>query len=402
MALAFKNLLKALPPSTAAFDANFAAGVFDPRITFTRATDATYVNSAGNVVTATTDGPRITYDPSSLECLGYLNEPQRSNLLLRSQEFDNGSWTKLAASATAGATTAPDGTATGCLITGDGTSFHHGVRQSQSSLGSGSTTTVFAKAGTCQYLQIFFDVDAAPYANFDIGSGVVGTTGAGTTSAIQALGGGWYRCSATHASAAATNPYIVQSNSASATRNPVFTSALTFYLWGAQLEAASTASSYIPTAGTSATRAADVAYVDVATWLPALSVTNATFYAEFVANGLEPTNFERILSPDSIKTFLSVENSTTIGAYDGGVTATASGAAVVGGSRKAAASLGAALRTVAYGGTTGTHATNFYDAPTRLYIGSNQGSGNFFSGTIKTARTYYGAQSAAQIAALTT
>lgn len=56
----------------------------DNNITFTRASSATYVNSAGLIATALTNNPRFDYDPVTLAALGLLIEEQRTNLLLNS------------------------------------------------------------------------------------------------------------------------------------------------------------------------------------------------------------------------------------------------------------------------------------------------------------------------------
>ena len=53
-------------------------------ITFTRASTGTYVGADGLIKTATTDEPRFTHDPVTLECLGLLVEGARTNLLLNS------------------------------------------------------------------------------------------------------------------------------------------------------------------------------------------------------------------------------------------------------------------------------------------------------------------------------
>jgi len=68
----------------AALDLNFANGVVDPVVTFTRASAANYVNYAGVITSAATDAPRIDYDPVTLACRGLLIEEQRTNLLLNS------------------------------------------------------------------------------------------------------------------------------------------------------------------------------------------------------------------------------------------------------------------------------------------------------------------------------
>ena len=61
--------------------ATYFTGVttLDPRITFTRASSATYVDSAGVLQTATTNTPRFTYNPVTLAPLGLMVEEARTN-----------------------------------------------------------------------------------------------------------------------------------------------------------------------------------------------------------------------------------------------------------------------------------------------------------------------------------
>jgi hypothetical protein len=55
------------------------SGTVDPRITFTRASSATYFNSQGVLTTAPNNVPRIDYDPATGRCLGLLIEVGRTN-----------------------------------------------------------------------------------------------------------------------------------------------------------------------------------------------------------------------------------------------------------------------------------------------------------------------------------
>ena len=108
-------------------------------------------NSAGLLVPGTT--LRCDYDPVTLLPKGLLIEEQRTNLLVRSSELDNGSWTKSNASVTADQTTAPDGTSGADLVTENTANSTHVVFNGFTAT-SGSTYTVsaFVKAGTQRYI----------------------------------------------------------------------------------------------------------------------------------------------------------------------------------------------------------------------------------------------------------
>jgi hypothetical protein len=67
----------------ATLDLNWQAETpLDSRVTFTRSTTATRINSAGMIDSVAVDGFRFDYDPATLAPLGRLVEDQRTNLLL--------------------------------------------------------------------------------------------------------------------------------------------------------------------------------------------------------------------------------------------------------------------------------------------------------------------------------
>jgi hypothetical protein len=80
-------------------------------VTFTRASTGTYVGSDGLIKSATTNEPRFDHNPTTGESLGLLVEEARTNLLLRSEEFQT-TWSTFDASITSDITTAPNGTTT--------------------------------------------------------------------------------------------------------------------------------------------------------------------------------------------------------------------------------------------------------------------------------------------------
>ena len=97
---------------------DFTTGTLDSRVSVARAGNtATRINSSGKIEIVNANLPRFDYDPATLAPRGLLIEEQRTNLLLRSEEFDNASWAKTNATITVNATTAPDGTTTADLIT---------------------------------------------------------------------------------------------------------------------------------------------------------------------------------------------------------------------------------------------------------------------------------------------
>lgn len=199
----------------------------DPRITFTRASTATFYNG---VTTAMAEQNLVTY----------------------SQEFDNAAWSSFsnALTRTANQTTAPDGTTTADSIVGDGTTNIHYFGQLVT-LSSTSTYafSFYAKANGLNYVQVFLGAGTS-FANFDItsGAGVTGTSGGQFGSlAIQDAGSGWFRCSLIMTNPSSSNVYFCLVNSASATRAPSIAVSTGIYLWGAQAEQRSAVSAYTAT-----------------------------------------------------------------------------------------------------------------------------------------------------------
>jgi len=213
----------------------------------------TYVPTNGSAVYLPRVGHHV-YNGSTWVNEGLLIESEpRTNLVTHSVP-DNTNWTVtgLTLDDTTGYL-APDGTQGAVKLTSSGSGTNR-IRF-LTSLSGVNSYSFYAKAGTGSYVQILDGSSGNYYANFDLSLGSEGTKGNLVTSLIEDVGSSWYRCTmVTDGSVAGVhfNVYIV--DSASAYYGASSTSADTVYIWGFQLEAAPTPSSYIPTSGSTVTR----------------------------------------------------------------------------------------------------------------------------------------------------
>ena len=264
---------------------DFSTGTLDPKITFTRSTTGTYVNSSGQIATAAINTPRFDYDPVTLQPRGLLIEEQRTNLLLRSEQFDNAVWGIYGGSVTANAATSPEGTADADLFTYDTANASHGVDQVSTVTAAAQTFSVYIKPNGVQWVRLDPYGTASPGTDavwFDIVNGVKGTQHANCTGTITPAGNGWYRLTWTATTTAAGITVSIRGASADNSSASFLGDGVSgFYLWGTQLEAGSFATSYIPTAGSQVTRAADQASIVAPNFAPWYNQSEGTFVVEF-------------------------------------------------------------------------------------------------------------------------
>jgi hypothetical protein len=228
---------------------------------FTRASAATRINAQGLIETVAVGNNRLNYpliDGVVSGCPSLLLEPQRTNLALYSEQFDNAAWTKSNSSITANAATSPDGYTNADKIVENTATSGHTTFQSIS-VTSGATYTISAFGKAAERTRLWLDLyGGTNSANFDLSNGTILASSVGITAKIENYGNGWYRCSITGVAPAATIYPNVGPTTSSTTDNQYTGNGTNgLYLWGAQLEEGSYPTSYIPTSGTTATRSAE-------------------------------------------------------------------------------------------------------------------------------------------------
>lgn len=281
-------------------------------MTVVRATTATRVNSSGLIESVATNVPRLDYTGST--CPSILVEPQRTNLLLRSEEFDNAIWAKTDSTVTANATTSPSGTMTADKLVENNTNSYRYILQTTGSLVVGNTyfMSIYLKEAGRNRGRVRVTGASSVETEFNLQNGTVSLANA----IIQNMGNGWYRVGFSFVANATTMSAVI-SLSNSTTGNSGFnytylgdnTSGL--FLWGAQLEAGANATSYIPTTTATVTRNADV--ISKTGISDLIGQTEGTIFAEvnFTASNLSDRTIVN-LSDDTTANWIFIRTSATV------------------------------------------------------------------------------------------
>jgi len=192
-------------------------------------------------------------------------EPAATNLLLQSGALDNAPWSTWNATVVADQTKSPDGNITADIIKENGADSTHQLIQTVSlDDDTDYIISIFAKAKERYIfaLGLHDKADAYKQAYFNLSTGATGSKTA-AASWIESLGAGWYRCSvrvdsSSGVASSGVRLYLATSDPGNG-NYPGYqgdgTSGL--YAWGAQLEAGTVPTAYIPTTTSTGYRAKD-------------------------------------------------------------------------------------------------------------------------------------------------
>jgi hypothetical protein len=210
--------------------------------------------------------PRFDYS-NGASCPSLLLEPQRTNNIPQSEYLgDSIVWAQLETIVTQNEEVSPEGLQNASKLLCVSGFANHQIDAMNVSISSGAVTgSVYAKKGAnADWLRLRLSgTSNPPRAWFDLQNGVVGSVDVSGTASIEDVGNGWYRCSLTEAGNTASGGggrlQIFINKSDGQTQ---FTSNGDeyHYVYGAQMEAGSYATSYIPnhSGSGSVTRGADL------------------------------------------------------------------------------------------------------------------------------------------------
>ena len=250
-------------------------------LTVTRASAGTYVGRDRLIKTAAANELRYNHDPETGEPLGVLTEGSRTNICLQSEDLST-TWSTTNMTISTNSTTAPDGATTADTLTNVGTSDALCKQTIAVSTSTTYTASAWVKQGDAPYVNFGVLVSkTGPKAN-----GVKFTFSGETLedylpdagweapddSGFEKYTDGWYRIWWTFSTSDATSVRFDL-------RQSTGTDAVYTYAWGAQLELGPSASSYIATTTSSATRSADS--LSIATSAFPYDSGQGTLFADF-------------------------------------------------------------------------------------------------------------------------
>ena len=228
--------------------------------TFLRSTTATFTAAGGLLDTAAIDEARVDQHIDG-QLVGMLDEDGATNLLARTEEFDNSYWTKIGVTVTPNAIAAPDGSITADLLTADVSTASHYIRRSGDTPPNPGTGSIFVKRANTDFVFISVGGSTNYRVLFNLATGLFEGDSGTSSFGVEVMGNGWFRIFlsgiVTPANTLGAHPFN-SSTMPAAIEDPWTSTGEAVYIWGANLKASPTVSSYIPNPGSgTVARAAD-------------------------------------------------------------------------------------------------------------------------------------------------
>jgi len=261
------------------------------------------------------DQPRLNYDISNgvvQSCPSLLLEPASTNLITYSEAFDNAYWTKSGSSVASGFTS-PSGDLSAFKFAEDGTNSYHYCRRLTVAVASASivTLSLFAKKSENSYVALF-EGRSGGTVFFNLETKTVVSASGGASGTIEQLPNDWCKIALTVTVPSTIANFEIYNSNDGTSLTYQGVSGNGVYIWGAQLEQLSYATSYIPTTGASQTRAAETCFG--AGTSSTFNSTEGVLYAEISALADDLTNRTIALSDGTTSNtvriqYLTVSNS---------------------------------------------------------------------------------------------
>ena len=284
-------------------------------------TPTTFVaNTTGSAkfITGATFGPRVPM---------ILVEPSATNLVTYSEDFSHSSWTKGGSSVVSGFSS-PDGNNTAFKLTeGTNNSFHYIENITYSPTQSKQLFSIYIKdAGDTEFIRIASNDSVTGWDYFfnpKTGQAISDTF---TSSNITTLNNGWYRiellADGSNYVTSGSVPFIISLSNDGSTLSYQGDGTSGVYIWGAQLETGSVATSYIPTSGGDAaarTRTKDNLVISGSDFSDFFNTGgDGTFYAEYQFNDADGANSLIYGSADNQRfAYKNAGSSSPLLSYDG-------------------------------------------------------------------------------------
>jgi len=394
----------------------------DPRVTFTRASSATYFDSAGVLQSAAIDVPRLDYNPATLAAQGLLIEEARTNSIRNNTMQGAVAGTPGTAPTNWFAATTSNGLSREIVGTGTENGITYVDIRYSGTTSAASLTAIYWETATQVAAlinqvwtnSVYVSLVGGSTANIIFvvvgidennsgGNFLAGGNTAFTPSAGALNGKRYFHTrTLTNASTAFAWPYVFFSYGTGAAID------ITLRIGLPQLELGAFATSVIPTTTTALTRSADVA--SVTTLSPWYNASEGTIYAEVGSAPLNTIAQQAwYLSDGSSNNAMFLRRNTVglasaavsvLGATQGDIT---SGAAITGGASYKAAFAYATndLAISVNGNPVGTDTTASIPTVDRIALGSSVASTQFVNGYIRRITYYPRRLSNAELQAIT-